>query len=500
MDEMQMEMEAQAQAHVLLFPWPQQGHINPMLHLASVLLDAGLHVTFLHTDHNLRHRFARPHHPTRLRLLSIPDGLPDDHPRAVGGLIELLDSMRTAGSAAYRALLLTESSRSRPDSLDDAPPPVTCVVVDGVMPFAITVAEEIGVPALAFRTESAFAFLAYLSVPRLLELGENPVPSDEQVRGVPGMEGLLRRRDLPRVVPTKQDDVDAEEADPVPVLLTIADTAAHCRNSRALILNTAASMEGPAIARIAPHMRDVFAVGPLHARVATNTIALEKHEDDDDYGCKAWLDGQDDRSVVYVNLGSLTVLSSEQLAEFLHGLVAAGYAFLFVLRPDMVASSSAVLQEAVEAAGERALVVEWVPRDVHYVLRHRAVGCFLMHGGWNSMLEAAVEGVPVVCWPFFADQPVVSRFVAAIWKTGLDMKDVCDRAVVERMVREAMESPEIRASAQAMARQLRLDVAAGGSSSSELQRLVGFINELSAVHVRSRDADENSSPAASLLT
>uniref|UniRef100_A0A0E0AZK5 Uncharacterized protein n=1 Tax=Oryza glumipatula TaxID=40148 RepID=A0A0E0AZK5_9ORYZ len=43
MDEMQMEMEAQAQAHVLLFPWPQQGHINPMLHLASALLDAGLH-------------------------------------------------------------------------------------------------------------------------------------------------------------------------------------------------------------------------------------------------------------------------------------------------------------------------------------------------------------------------------------------------------------------------------------------------------------------------
>uniref|UniRef100_A0A0E0EPK0 Glycosyltransferase n=1 Tax=Oryza meridionalis TaxID=40149 RepID=A0A0E0EPK0_9ORYZ len=493
-------MEMEAQAHVLLFPWPQQGHINPMLHLASALLDAGLHVTFLHTDHDLRRRFARPHHPTRLRLLSIPDGLPDDHPRAVGGLIELLDSMRTAGSAAYRALLLTESSRS--DSLH-APPPVTCVVVDGVMPFAITVAEEVGVPALAFRTESAYAFLAYLSVPRLLELGETPVPSDEQVRGVPGME-ILRRRDLPRVVPTKEeDDVGAEEADPVPVLLTIADTVAHCRNSRALILNTAASMEGQAIACIAPHMRDVFAVGPLHARVATNTtgIAVEKHEDDDDdYGCRAWLDGHDDRSVVYVNLGSLTILSSEQLAEFLHGLVAAGYAFLFVLRPDMVSSLSAVLQEAVEAAGERALVVEWVPRDVHYVLRHRAVGCFLMHGGWNSMLEAAVEGVPVVCWPFFADQPVVSRFVAAVWKTGLDMTDVCDRAVVERMVREAIESPEIRASAQAMAHQLRLDVAAGGSSSSELQRLVGFINELSAVHVRSSDADENSSPAASLLT
>ncbi|KAF7069189.1 hypothetical protein CFC21_074853 [Triticum aestivum] len=160
-------------AHVLAFPWPLQGHINPMLHLASALLDAGLRVTFLHTEHNLR-RFTRvpPHHP-RLRLVSIPDGLPDHHPRSVGGLMELVESMGTAGSAAYRALLL----RMVDSDDDDA---VTCVIADGVMPFAVSVAEELGVPALAFRTESACGFLAYLSVPRLLELGETPVPSDEQ--------------------------------------------------------------------------------------------------------------------------------------------------------------------------------------------------------------------------------------------------------------------------------------------------------------------------------
>uniref|UniRef100_A0A0E0AJT7 Uncharacterized protein n=1 Tax=Oryza glumipatula TaxID=40148 RepID=A0A0E0AJT7_9ORYZ len=60
------------------------------------------------------------------------------------------------------------------------------------------------------------------------------------------------------------------------------------------------------------------------------------------------------------------------------------------------------------------------------------------------------------------------------------MKDVCDAAVVARMVREAMESSEIRASAQALARQLGRDIADdGGSSAAEFQRLVGFIKELS---------------------
>ncbi|KAF7076152.1 hypothetical protein CFC21_080846 [Triticum aestivum] len=478
-------------AHVLAFPWPLQGHINPMLHLASALLDAGLRVTFLHTEHNLR-RFTRvpPHHP-RLRLASIPDGLPDHHPRSVGGLMELVESMRTAGSAAYRALLL----RMMDSDDDDA---VTCVITDGVMPFAVSVAEELGVPALAFRTESACGFLAYLSVPRLLELGEKPVPSDELVRGVPGMEGFLRRRDLPRVVPLPLPPGPGN-GDPVPVLLTIADTAARCGESRALILNTAASMEGPALSRIAPHVRDVFAVGPLHARPAARHAAEHVSRSSDDMSLSAWLDGHEDRSVVYVNLGSLTIVSSEQLAEFLHGLVAAGYAFLAVFRQDMLhqmaaaaasaSKASVALREAVEAVAgagsERALVVEWaLQRDAHHVLRHRAVGCFLTHGGWNSTLEAAVEGVPAVCWPFFADQQTNSRFVGAVWRTGLDMKDVCQRAVVERMVREAMESPEIRASAQSMSRQLRLDVAHGGSSSSELERLVGLITELSLSAVK----------------
>ncbi|XBI86155.1 hypothetical protein VPH35_094166 [Triticum aestivum] len=437
-------------AHVLAFPWPLQGHINPMLHLASALLDAGLRVTFLHTEHNLR-RFTRvpPHHP-RLRLVSIPDGLPDHHPRSVGGLMELVESMGTAGSAAYRALLL----RMVDSDDDDA---VTCVIADGVMPFAVSVAEELGVPALAFRTESACGFLAYLSVPRLLELGETPVPSDEQVRAC-----------------------HHHPDDPVPVLLTIADTAARCGESRALILNTAASMEGPALSRIAPHMRDVFAVGPLHARPAARHAA--EHVSSDDMSLSAWLDGHEDRSVVYVNLGSLTIVSGEQLAEFLHGLVAAGYAFLGVFRQDMLhqmtgaSKSSVALREAVEAVAaagsERALVVEWaLQRDAHHVLRHRAVGCFLTHGGWNSTLEAAVEGVPAVCWPFFADQQTNSRFVGAV-------------AVVERMVREAMESPQIRASAQSMGRQLRLDVAQEGSSSSELERLVGLITELSLSTVK----------------
>ena len=101
--------------------------------------------------------------------------------------------------------LSSAERRSQDDSNvvdgDRSFPPVTCVVADGLLTWAIDAAEELGVLALAFRTSSACRFLAYHTVPELLELGELPFPEgdglDEPVRGVPGMESFLRRQDLP---------------------------------------------------------------------------------------------------------------------------------------------------------------------------------------------------------------------------------------------------------------------------------------------------------------
>jgi UDP:flavonoid glycosyltransferase YjiC (YdhE family) len=96
-------------------------------------------------------------------------------------------------------------------------------------------------------------------------------------------------------------------------------------------------------------------------------------------------------------------------------------------------------------------------------------------------MESILEGVPMVCWPFFADQHINSRFVEAVWGAGLDMKDVCDRDTVRSMVTEVMESGEMRRSVRALSQRVQRDVATGGSSETELKRLVGFITELSTM-------------------
>ncbi|CAO2149264.1 unnamed protein product [Urochloa humidicola] len=233
--------------HVLVFPWPLQGHINTFVPFSMALIDSGVHVTFLHTDHNLRRARCTgtaAAAPRLLRYMSIPDGLSDDHPRSVGDISTLMESMWAKGSAAYRALLLSLlSSSSTTGGAGDEPPfpPVTCVVADGVMNFAIDIAEELGVPALAFRTASANSFSAYLAVPRLVELGETPLPVDDPVHGVPGMDGFLRRRDLPRVGPaaaghhlTETEGEAAAVAGAYPLLLTVAKGIADCGLTRML--------------------------------------------------------------------------------------------------------------------------------------------------------------------------------------------------------------------------------------------------------------------------
>jgi hypothetical protein len=83
-------------------------------------------------------------------------------------------------------------------------------------------------------------------------------------------------------------------------------------------------------------------VGPLSSEVSPPSylLALTSSLWKPDDRCLAWLDGHagagDEASVVYVNFGSITVVTWEKMDKFAWGLAAVGCLFLWVVRPDMV--------------------------------------------------------------------------------------------------------------------------------------------------------------------
>ncbi|XVF71126.1 hypothetical protein PTKIN_Ptkin12aG0010700 [Pterospermum kingtungense] len=47
-------------------------------------------------------------------------------------------------------------------------------------------------------------------------------------------------------------------------------------------------------------------------------------------------------------------------------------------------------------------IIEWAPQVA--ILSHHAIGGFVSHCGWNSMLESIWFGVPITTWPLYAEQ------------------------------------------------------------------------------------------------
>ncbi|KAF8397372.1 hypothetical protein HHK36_016285 [Tetracentron sinense] len=454
------EQEAQPQPHVLIFPFPVQGHVNSMLKLAELLCNAGLLVTFLNSDYNhnrllrlettdLHARFTRW---PGFRFETITDGLPDDHPRSGEYLNDIFDSIKMITKPLFRKMLVSLRRSS------DIRPPVTCIIADGIMTFAIDVAEELEIPIISFRTISACSFWAYFCIPKLIEAGELPFKGDEDMDGqitcVPGMESFLRRRDLPSFCRAK--DLDD------PTLQVVITETQKATRASALILNTFEELEGPILSQIRSHYPNIYTIGPLLAllkcRLSYSSPSISSSLWEEDKSCMSWLDSQPLKSVLYVSFGSLAVVTRDELLEFWYGLVNSRQRFLWAIRPDSIAEKEGNGQiplELVEGTKERGFMVGWAPQED--VLVHSSVGGFLTHSGWNSTLESVFAGVPMICWPYFADQQTNSRFVSEVWKLGIDMKDRCDRRTVENMVKELMEErrEEFMKSADQMAKLAR---------------------------------------------
>nr|BCB59284.1 UDP-glycosyltransferase [Petunia x hybrida] len=429
--------------HAVCIPFPAQGHINPMLKLAKLLHSKGFNITFVNTEFNhkrlLKSRALDGGLPSSFRIETIPDGLPPSNADATQDVPSLCKSSRDYCLTPFRDLV------KRLNNMPDCPQ-VTCIVSDGIMSFTLNVSEELGIPNVLFWTTSACGLMGYVHYRSLVEKGYTPLKDESYLTNgyldtiidwIPGMEGISLK-DLPTFIRSTGTD----ESDPIYMVKKFAiQEVERIPKASALILNTFDSLENHVVQSLSAMFPAVYTLGPLH-------LFLKQIQQKDQYvksigsnlwkedpSCLKWLDSKEKNSVIYVNFGSVTVMSPEQLNEFAWGLADSKHSFLWIIRPDLVMGESAILsQDFLTETQERGFLASWCPQEE--VLNHPSVGGFLTHCGWNSTFESITAGVPMLCWPFFAEQQTNCWYVCTHLGIGMEINSSAKREVIEQLLRE----------------------------------------------------------------
>jgi hypothetical protein len=271
---------------------------------------------------------------------------------------------------------------------------------------------------------------------------------------------------------------------------TVASVFRRGMDTRGVLVNTFQALETRALQalgdpRCVPGkaaLPPIYCVGPLVGNSARDPPARagERHDE-----CLRWLDAQPERSVVFLCFGSMGAFSQEQLKEIATGLDKSGHRFLWVVRRP--ASSifdpkrflgrqpkldlDAVLPEGfLERTRGRGLVVRsWAPQGE--VLQHPATSSFVTHCGWNSVLEGVMAGVPMLCWPLYAEQRMNKVFMTGDmgvavemegYQTGFVKAEAIEAKI--RLVMESEEGRELRVRVAARTKEATAAMEAGGSS------------------------------------
>ncbi|CAN6172985.1 unnamed protein product [Urochloa humidicola] len=342
------------------------------------------------------------------------------------------------------------------------------------------------VPRVIFFSMSAFCLLCDHNVERFHAF--DGVAGDNEPVVVPGLERrfVVTRAQLPQFF----------RGIPVPWWQEFADFVERAQaQADGVIMNTFVEMEPEYVAGYAAARKmKVWTVGPVslyHQRGAGATLAARGNAAAIDAGeCLQWLDGKAPGSVIYVSFGSVATTDGKQAVELGLGLEASGHPFIWVLRNahDYDDTTRAFLEELeARVAGRGLLVRGWAPQLL--ILSHAAVGGFVTHCGWNSTLEAATAGLPVVTWPHFTDQFLNEKLAVEVLGIGVSIgvieplmyraaekEMVVKRGVVEKAVRSVMdggeEAEERRRRARVLAAKARAAMQEGGSSHCNLLDLV----------------------------
>ncbi|KAE8039344.1 hypothetical protein FH972_011765 [Carpinus fangiana] len=444
--------------HVVAMPSPGRGHINPMMSLCKLLAlkrPQQILVTFVVTEEWLGFIGSDPK-PANVRFATIPNVIPSELGRAKDfqGFVE---AVYTKMEAPFEELL------------DRLEPPVTAIVADTYLIWAIGVGNRRNIPVASLWPMSATVFSVLHHFELLVQNGHSPIDvsehGDELVDYIPGV-SATRVIDLPTVITPK-------------LLHRCLEGVSLVSKAHYLLFTSIRELEHEAVDTLkAKFSFPVYPIGPAipYFELQKNSSLIDGHIHGVNY--LRWLDCQSIDSVLYISLGSFLSVSSAQIDEIAGGLQDSGVRYLWVSRGETDRHEDT-------CGGDVGMVVPWC--DQLKVLCHPSVGGFLTHCGWNSTLEAAFAGVPMLTFPIFWDQIPNSKQIVEDWKVGWRVKkdvgfeNLVTRGEISELVKRLMdqksnEGNEMRKRAKQLQKACQGAIAEGGSSETNLD---AFIRDVS---------------------
>ncbi|XP_074294339.1 anthocyanidin 3-O-glucosyltransferase 2-like [Silene latifolia] len=280
-------------------------------------------------------------------------------------------------------------------------------VLDLLNASMIDVANELDIPSYIYFTSGANFLHIMLHFQRVAdEQGIDAVTGltddPESVSDLPGFMNPVPTKVLPLVF------LDKDNVWPS----SFFNLARKFREAKGILVNSFMELESFTILSLQnqDNIPTIYPVGPI--------LTLENRGDckpsNDEECIINWLDGQPKASVVFLCFGSGGSFNAEQVKEIADGVDRSGHRFLWSLRkPVQVGISGGLPSEHmifddalpegfIDRTAHRGKIIPWAPQVA--VLANQAIGGFVSHCGWNSILESIWFGVPLATWPIYSEQ------------------------------------------------------------------------------------------------
>ncbi|KAL9231534.1 hypothetical protein vseg_006754 [Gypsophila vaccaria] len=400
--------------HILVIPYPAQGHMIPLLdlthHLATTAIDT-VTITVVTTPKNL--------HILSPLLASAPNVTPLVLPFPPSPGVPLgAENTKDLPPASFRQFIpaLTRLEEPLGHWFKSHHSPPAAVISDMFVGWTQRFAEKMGIPRVVFSPSGAMALSVIYSLWREMPT-EGDRNGDVLFRSVPNCPKYPWCQLSPVYRSYVAGNADSE---------VIKDGFRGDMASWGLVVNTFDELERvylDHLVSVLGHDR-VWAVGPLFPphglkdRGGSSTVEMGK--------ILSWLDTCRDDEVVYVSFGTQALLSVGQKAAVAEALEKSGVRFIWSVRDPAVTDGFEVGGDhdrvfgggyEDRVAGRGMIIKGWAPQVS--ILRHRAVGTFLTHCGWNSIQEGLMSGVGMLAWPMGADQFTNATLLVDELKVGV---------------------------------------------------------------------------------